>query len=107
MANIEQERNEQKFRSHINGIAQERATKLKEQLQEAITQAAQEAENRRKRKLYRELAKCFFAVAGIFGLCMAESAGLISALLTTPVYAIGFVFIGWHLCKIDRLKERK
>lgn len=86
---------------------QNRADKFAEQLKEACAKAAAEATKNRKRKLAREVARCFFAVTGIAGLYMAETYGLISPVLTVPVYAVALVFIGWHLCKIDRLRGRK
>ena len=103
----EQERIEQDFRNHINGIIQERTGKLQEQFEEAFAKAAENAKRNRQRKLAREVARCIFAAAGIAALYLAESAGLISTVLTGPVYAITFMVIGWHLCKINRLRGRK
>lgn len=103
----EQERIEQEFLNHINEIAKERTGKLQEQFNEAITKAAENAKRNRQRKLAREVACCIVAVAGIAALYLAEHAGLISAVLTGPVYAIAFAYLGWHLCKIERLRGRK
>lgn len=103
----EQERMEREFHNRINGIVQERTSKLQAQVDEAIAKAAETAARNRKRKLAREVAHCIFAVAGIVGLHLAEAAGLISAVLTNPVFAIAFVSLGWHLCKIDRMRVRK
>ena len=86
---------------------QQKADKFTAQMNEAITKAAECAAKNRKRKLAKEVARCFLAVTGIACLYMAETAGLISNVLAVPVYAVAFVFIGWHLCKIDRLKVRK
>ena len=86
---------------------QHKADKFAAQMNEAIAKAAECAAKNRKRKLVREVARCFFAVTGIACLYMAETAGLISNVLTVPVYAAALVFIGWHLCKIDRLVGRK
>ena len=103
----EQERIEQEFRSHINGMVKERTSKLQEQFDEAFAKAAEAAKRNRKRKLAREVTRCIFAAACIAALYLAESAGLISPVLTGPMYAIAFAAIGWHLCKIDRLWGRK
>ena len=86
---------------------QQKADKFAAQMNEAIAKAAECATKNRKRKLAREVARCFFAVTGIACLYMAETAGLISSVLTVPAYAVALVFIGWHLCKIDRLRGRK
>ena len=98
---------EHAIHDHINESAKKAAAKLQEQLNEAFAKAAEEAKKNRKRKLAREVALCFLTVAGIAGLYAAEIAGLISPVLTDPVCSIGFVYIGWHLCKIDRMKVRK
>ena len=103
----EQEQREQEFRNHINRIIQERTAKLQEQAEEAFAKAAENAKRSRQRKLAREVARCVFAVAGIAALYLAETAGLISPVLTDPMYAIGFATIGWHLCKINRMAGRK
>jgi hypothetical protein len=103
----EQERIEQNFHDHINGIIQERTDKWQAQIDEAVAKAAEHAKRCRKRKLAREVAHVIFAAAGIAGLYVAETAGLISAVLTGPVYAIAFISIGWHLCKIDRMRGRR
>ena len=86
---------------------QQKADKFAAQMNEAIAKAAECATKNRKRKLAREVARCFFAVTGIACLYMAETAGLISSVLTVPAYAVALVFLGWHLCKIDRLRGRK
>ena len=86
---------------------QNKADKFAAQMNEAIAKAAECAAKNRKRKLAREVARCFFAVAGMACLYMAETAELISSVLTVPVYAVALVFLGWHLCKIDRLRGRK
>lgn len=103
----EQERIEREFHKHLNESVQNRTDKLAEQAKEFIAKAAEDAAKTRKRKLAREVARCFFAVTGIACLYMAETHGLISPLLTVPVYAFAFTYFGWHLCKIDRLKGRK
>lgn len=103
----EQERIEREFHKNINETVKDRADKFAAQMNEAIAKAAENAAKNRKRKLAREVARCFLAVTGIACLYLAETAGLISNVLTVPVYAIAFVFIGWHLCKIDRLVGRK
>lgn len=102
-----QEQREQEFRNRINGMAQERTAKIQEQFEAAFAKAAEEAKRSKKRKLAREVTRCFFVAAGIVALYLAENAGLISAVLTSPVYAIAFGSIGWHLCKINRLRGRK
>ena len=86
---------------------QNRADKFAAQMNEAIAKAAECAAKNRKRKLVKEVANCFFAVAGMACLYVAETAGLISTVLTVPVYAVALIYIGWHLCKIDRLRGRK
>ena len=86
---------------------QQKADKFAAQMNEAIAKAAESAAKSRKRKLAREVTRCLLAVTGIACLYMAETAGLISNVLTVPVYAAALVFIGWHLCKIDRLVVRK
>ena len=103
----EQERIEQEFRNHINEIAKERTGKLQEQFNEAFTKAAESAKRNRQRKLAREFFRCGLFIGAIIGLYLAESAGMISAVLAGPVYAIAFASLGWHLCKIDRLRGRK
>ena len=103
----EQERIEREFHNHMNEAIQQRADKFAEQAKELIAKASEEAAKNRKRKIAREVARCFFAVTGIACLYLAETYGLISPVLTGPVYAIAFIDIGWHLCKIDRLKGRK
>ena len=103
----EQERIEREFHKRINETVKDRADKFAAQMNEAIAKAAENAAKNRKRKLAREIARCFLAVTGIACLYLAETAGLISNVLTVPVYAFAFVFIGWHLCKIDRLVGRK
>lgn len=95
--------NEQELREAVNS----KADKFAAQLNEAMAKAAECAARNRKRKLAREIARCFFAVTGMACLYMAETAGLISSVLTIPVYAVALVFLGWHLCKIDRLRGRK
>ena len=86
---------------------QSKADKFAAQMNEAIAKAAECAAKNRKRKLATEVARCFFAVTGMACLYMAETAGLISSVLTVPAYAAALVFLGWHLCKIDRLRGRK
>lgn len=86
---------------------QNRADKFAAQMNEAMAKAAECAAKNRKRKVAREVASCFFAVTGIACLYMAETAGLISTVLTVPVYAVALIYTGWHLCKIDRLRGRK
>lgn len=103
MANNEQERNDREFRESIN----ERARQFGEQITESLTKAAADAEKKRKARRWFELGRCIVAGAVIAGLCAAERFGLISSVLTNPVYAISLVYIGWHLCKFDRLKVRK
>lgn len=103
----EQERIEQEFRNHINGIVKERTAKLQEQFGEAYAKAAQNAAKNRKRKLTREVAYCIFAVTGIAAVYMAEAAGLIAPVITGPVYAVAFTYLGWHLCKAERFRGRK
>ena len=103
----EQERNDRAFRDHMNSISQERVAQMREQFQDAFTKAAENAAKNRKRKLAREVSHCLLAMAGIAGLYLAESAGLIASVITNPVGAIALVYIGWHLCKIDRLRGRK
>ena len=76
-------------------------------MDEVIAKAAESAAKNRKRKLATEVVRCFFAVTGMACLYMAETAGLISSVLTVPAYAFALVFLGWHLCKIDRLRGRK
>ena len=95
--------NEQELREAVNS----KADKFAAQLNEAMAKAAECAARNRKRKLAREVARCFFAVTGMACLYMSETAGLISSVLTVPVYAVALVFLGWHLCKIDRLRGRK
>ena len=72
-----------------------------------MAKAAECAAKNRKRKIAREVSRCFLAVAGIACLYMAETYGLISPVLTVPAYAVALISIGWHLCKIDRLRGRK
>ena len=103
----EQERIEREFHNHLNETVQSRKDKFAEQMNEAIAKAAEYAAKNRKRKVAREVARCFLAAAGIACLYKAETAGLISYVMTVPVYALGFTYIGWHLCKIDRLVGRK
>lgn len=103
----EQERIEREFHNHLNETAQSRADMFAAQMNKAIAKAAEDAAKNRKRKLAREVTRCFLAVTGIACLYMAETYGLISPVLTVPVYAIAFISIGWHLCKIDRLRGRK
>ncbi len=103
----EQERIEQEFRNHINEIVRERTGKLQEQFNEAFTKAAENAKRNRQRKLAREFFRCGLFIGTIIGLYLAESAGMISSALAGPVYAIAFASLGWHLCKIDRLRGRK
>ena len=86
---------------------QNKADKFAEQMNKAIATAAENAARNRKRKLAREVANCFLAITGIACLYMAETAGLISSVLTIPAYAVACVSLGWHLCKIDRLRGRK
>ncbi len=103
----EQERMEREFHNHMNESVKNRAEKFAEQMKEAVAKAAEEAAKNRKRKLAREVTRCLLIVTGIACLYMAEANGLISSVLTVPVYAIALISIGWHLCKIDRLKGRK
>lgn len=105
--NIDQEQREQEFRNRINENAKKAAAKMQEQFNEAFSKAAEAAKKDRKRKLAREAINCFLAAAGIAGLGAADAAGLISPVLTAPVLAIALVYIGWHLCKFDRLWGRK
>ena len=107
MAKIVQERTEQEFHNRINGVAQERAENMQTQLRGALAKAAEAAEKKRKAMIAREYGLSLLAVAGIAGLYMAQIAGLISSVLTYPVYAIAFVYIGWHLCKASTLRGRK
>ena len=103
----EQERIEREFHNHMNETVKSRADKFAAQMEEAIAKATKEAAKTRKRKLAREVARCLLIVTGVACLYMAEANGLIAQMLTVPVYAIAFISIGWHLCKIDRLKGRK
>lgn len=103
----EQERIEREFHKHMNESVKNRADKLAEQMKEAMAKAAEDAAKNRKRKIAREVARCLLSVTGIACLYLAETFGLISPVLTVPVYALAFISIGWHLCKIDRLKGRK
>ncbi len=103
----EQERIEREFHDHMNEAIQQRADKLAAQAKELLAKAAEDAAKNRKRKIAREVTRCFLAITGIACLYLAETLGLISPVLTGPVYAIAFIYIGWHLCKIDRLKGRK
>ena len=103
----EQERIEREFHKRINETVKDRADKFAEQMKEACAKAAAEAAKNRKRKLARETTRCFLAVTGIACLYMAETFGLISSVLTVPAYAVACVYLGWHLCKIDRLVGRK
>lgn len=103
----EQERMEREFHDHLNETVRNRSDKFAEQMKEACAKAAEEAAKNRKRKLAREVARCFLAVTGIACLYMAETAGLISSVLTVPAYAVACVYLGWHLCKIDRMVGRK
>lgn len=103
----EQDRMERDFHDHLNETVRNRSDKFAEQMKEACANAAAEATKNRKRKVAREVARCFLSVACIVCLYMAETAGLISSVLTIPFYAVSFIRIGWHLCKIDRLKVRK
>ena len=103
----EQERMEREFHNHLNETVQHRADKFAERMNEAMAKAAEYAAKNRKRKLAREIARCFLAAAGIACLYKAETAGLISFVMTVPVYAFAFSYIGWHLCKIDRMVGRK
>lgn len=86
---------------------QKKADKFAAKMDEVIAKAAESAAKNRKRKLATEVARCFFAVTGMACLYMAETDGLISSVLTVPAYAFALVFLGWHLCKIDRLRGRK
>lgn len=101
MAKIIQDRTEQEALDRLNGITQERIRQAGEQVKEALTKAAENAERSRKRKMAGLAARCFLAAAGIVGLYLAQDAGLISTVLTHPVYAIGFTYLGWHLCKLQ------
>ena len=103
----EQERMEREFHDNMNEAIQQRADKIAAQMKEAIAKAAEDAAKNRKRKIAREVTRCFLATTGIACLYLAETFGLISPVLTSPVYSIAFTYIGWHLCKIDRLKGRK
>lgn len=103
----EQERIEREFHDHMNEAIQQRADKLAAQAKELLAKAAEDAAKNRKRKIAREVTRCFLAITGIACLYLAETFGLISPVLTGPVYAIAFIYIGWHLCKIERLKGRK
>ena len=94
--------NEQETFNRINGITHERAAAIGEQVKSALTKAAEKAERERKQKQAREVGRCFLASVGIAGLYMAQAAGLISPVLTIPVYAIAFVYLGWHLCEIRK-----
>jgi hypothetical protein len=105
--NTEQDRNERESFDHINGITRERVNNFTEQITGAFAKAAEAAEMARKRKLAHEVGKCFFAAAAVAGLYLAESAGLISAVLTDPLRAIAYVYLGWHLCKIGSYRGRK
>lgn len=103
----EQERIERDFHNHMNEAVQQRADKFAAQAKEMLAKAAEDAAKNRKRKIAREVARCLLSVTGIACLYLAETFGLISPVLTDPVYAFAFISIGWHLCKIDRLKGRK
>ena len=103
----EQDRMEQEFHDHLNETVKGRADKFAARMNEMLAEASAAAAKNRKRKITREVARCFLSAAAIGCLYMAETAGLISNVLTVPVYAIAFVYIGWHLCKIDRLVGRK
>lgn len=103
----EQEQREQELRNRINENAKAAANKLQEQLDSAFAKATDAAKKDRKRKIAREVVDLIVAAAGVAGLYMAQNAGLISPVLTGPLYAIAFVSIGWHLCKFDRLRGRK
>ena len=109
----EQERNDRDFRNHINEKTKERAesvaailkesfTKAAAQAEESFAKAVEAAERNRKRKLAREFGCCFFSAVGIAGLYMAQIAGLIAPVLANPVFAFGYIYFGWHLCKIGR-----
>lgn len=86
---------------------QKKAVKFAAKMDEVIAKAAESAAKNRKKKLAIEVVRCFFAVTGMACLYMAETAELISSVLTVPAYAFALVFLGWHLCKIDRLRGRK
>ena len=93
--------------SHLLENAKAAANKLQEQLDSAFAKATDAAKKDRKRKIAREVVDLIVAAAGVAGLYMAQNAGLISPVLTGPLYAIAFVSIGWHLCKFDRLRGRR
>ena len=103
----EQERMERDFHNHLNETTRQRVGKIAAQMEEAFAKDAEDAAKNRKRKLAREVTRCLLSVTGIACLYLAEKAGLIAPVLTDPMYAISFVFIGWHLCKIDRMVGRK
>ena len=103
----EQERVEQEFRNRINGIVKERTDELQANVKAAMEKATEEAKRNRKRKMAHEVLCCIAAVACIVGLYAAETAGLISPVLTAPANAFAFAALGWHLCKADRVRGRK
>lgn len=99
--------NEQEMHNRINENAKAASDKLRKDLTNAVNKAVEVARKERKKMLAREVARCLLTAFGIAGLYLAQIAGLISPLLTHPLYAIAFVCIGWHLCRIDRMKVRK
>ena len=113
-----QERADQAFRNRCNEAAKERAAKNAAALNDAVAKATERAkealekafvaaEKNRKKKLGRELAKCFLATACIVGLCLAEIFGLISDVLTNPAITLALIYFGWHACKVNTLLGRK
>lgn len=91
----------------INGIIQERTSKIGEQVKEALTKAAEAAEKDRQRKQAREVGCCFLAAVGVAALYTAQAAGLIAPVLASPIVALCYIYFGFHLCKIGKYRGRK
>lgn len=96
----EQARTEEFF-DHINGATSDRVARFREQMKTAVEEAAADAKRKRIANLAFEMGHCLFGVAGIAAIKLAEIYNLISPVLTTPIYAFGFAFIGWHFCKFN------
>lgn len=107
MTKNEQEHREQEFRNRINENAKKAAATMQATFTEAIAKAAEDAKKEKQRKLGREASRCFFTALGLCGLYLAETFGLVSPVLANPVYAIAFIYFGWHLGKFDSLRGRK
>ena len=103
----EQEQREQALRNRINENAKEAAGKLQEQFNKAFTEATENAKKEKERKLGCEAVRCFFSALGLGGLYLAETFGLISPILASPISAIALIYFGWHLGKFDSLRGRK